>query len=198
MAPDALDLGKVLELVLELVAVLELLFLARTHQTELLGRLRLPQADVHLVTRRHDVLVVKRPFDVHDVLHALGVVDLARSPALHREYANGLVVAGAGELLAGGRVVDAHHGRRVVHVRLERSVQLAHVERVQVVVLVGYREQHGLERIPCHRVRAHLEHHLAHRHRLSDVVQNDRPVSGTTQQQRIYLRTKQHNNNKNK
>ena len=47
-----------------------------THHSQLLRGVGLPQADVHLVRAAQDVLVVGRPADADDVLHALGVVHL--------------------------------------------------------------------------------------------------------------------------
>ena len=65
---------------------------------------------------------------------------------------------------------------------LERWVEASHVERVQIVVLVGHREHHCFEGIPSDRIWIHLEHTLTHRHRLPRVIQSDRAIGRATDQ----------------
>ena len=205
---DAANLREDSVLLLQVLHVLQLRLLALRRlvyvsppppsPTQRRRRLRLPNTNVGVIRPRQHEPRVRREVHAEDALHALRVVTASHTlhshshfaavHALHRPDPQRAVVAARHELAARAAVRHGQYRAHVVRVRRHRLLQVAHVERVQVVVLVRlrliprvdahHREVHGLTRVPRQVVRDHAELNLAQNRRGADVVQDDATLAG--------------------
>jgi hypothetical protein len=84
----------------------------------------------------------------------------------------------------------------VVFVDQQRALHLAHVKGVEVVVFVRDCKVEGLHGVPRERIRAHLEHDLAHGRRHTHVIQRDVAVRAARCEQRLFRRVELHGCNR--
>mmetsp|Transcript_30430 Transcript_30430/g.86787 ORF Transcript_30430/g.86787 Transcript_30430/m.86787 type:complete len:417 (+) Transcript_30430:113-1363(+) len=154
------DLGQPLELFHQGLAVCDGALFARVEGAELMVGLRLPQPDVGVLRAGQDEAAVRREVAAQHPGHPFCVVDIHRALFANVPHTHGGVVACRHELLACGRIANVERGHDVVPVALQSRGQLAHVERVQVAVLVGHGEVRRDHGVPSDGVRAHLQYDL--------------------------------------
>mmetsp|Transcript_73334 Transcript_73334/g.203480 ORF Transcript_73334/g.203480 Transcript_73334/m.203480 type:complete len:308 (+) Transcript_73334:43-966(+) len=173
---DALDFRQTLELLHELFPVSRGLLFPIDQHTELLVRLRFPNADVCVLgAREHEARVGREDASKHP-LHALRMVHVPGSLAVDVPQSNGLIVARRSELLASRAIRDVKHSLHVVPVPPDGLRQFPHVKGIQVAVLVRDSEIHGLHWIPTNGVGLHFQKHLANGGIAPEIVKADRPV----------------------
>lgn len=71
-----------------------------TYNAQLSARIRLPNANVGIITAAEHIVRITAVLDAKDLLHALTVIDLATAALIDGEYAQCLVVRTSDELLA--------------------------------------------------------------------------------------------------
>lgn len=152
--------------------------LAARHNTELVARMRLPQPQVAVVRSTKHKARIERVGHREHFLHPLRVVYIARPrafagiPQTHRP-----VVGACDQFLPGRRPVDGHHRTHMPFVDLRSGREIAHVERVHVVVFAGERKRRRLQGRPGQVIRACGQDHLRQRLAAPQVIQRHATVT---------------------
>ena len=173
MTADSTNFGHVSEAGLELIPVLLGALLAREGGANVFACVGFPQTNVALVRAGQHPPAVAAELHREHALHAPVVVHLAAAAFVVLEYANAAIVRARDEFASGGREVDGHDGADEVLVHAEGGVQLAHVERVQVVVLIGSDKVERFNWIPRHLVASHSHDRLVYGGTGTHVVKNN-------------------------
>merc|ERR1719461_1808174 len=104
---------------------------------QLLIAFRFPKTNVCVLRASQNKAAIWCEVAAHDALHAFCVVDVTGPLEFWRPEANCGIVACRYQLLPRGTVVDSKHSHDVVFMGLKHRCQLAHVECIEVAVLVG-------------------------------------------------------------
>lgn len=197
MPIDALDLRHVFIPLAERVVVFPVLALARAEDPGAVGGGGAPETEVAVVGAGEEVFCVGGEFGGEDAtgggglvwggycewggnwglpLHAFGVVDVAGVAFPRAEDAERAVVGGCDDFLAGRGVVDVHDRGDMVLEDVERALELAHVEYVDVVVLVARGEVERLHRVPAEGVCAQRRGEFVHGGVRAQVVEDEAAV----------------------
>ena len=133
---------------LQRIVVLQFLPLSRALDPASFVRLCAPQSNVAVVAAAEDVLRVGGECCREDALHAFRMIDIPAVPSCAVPEADRAVVGRGDEFFSRGREGDVHDGGDVVFEDIERTVHLAGVEDINVVIFVGDGEVEGFHRVP--------------------------------------------------
>merc|ERR1719222_844899 len=159
VACDARYLRMLPKLLLKLLIIVQRHPLSVPHHGQLLASSRLPDSQTHLVRGRDHIFVVEAPRHCSQPLHSFRVVNLPAPAAVGGPDPNSLVITATDQLSSCGAVVEVDHCARVVHLYIDRPVQLAHVKGIQVVVLAGHSEHHCFHWVPGDCIGLQVHHH---------------------------------------